>query len=1043
MYDHRHPNSDANRIIEEEENEYQSFNNQQDYARPSTSDGQVANVIRFKPKNGYYFTGSPNHKLPIVSPQHRPFSEKLLKPSKPALQNNSQNNISKANNNRSIQYGSREIDPEKANRGVSVPGNSIIQQVSPKINERTRPKNIPQDKERLYDEVLKMKTFNHALQEENYKLKTRVSFLEKDAIRYERMIHDASSEMDLPPKTSESHFILSLKNQVKELKNSLFARDEELLEIKRKIKYTKAQELEEQVKTFSEEAARLKAILEQILKEKSQTFVTSGNRDKLQEDYFVQSTQLKVLQKDNEEMAIAIKFLEQQNYDLELKGKEQEKKLKKANSRVKKVMSEKERESIKHKHEAGGSSMLLTPNHSSRRPMMSHDPSTGELEKKKVENTQLLEQLAEKNSQIHVLEKQLKNALKNQEIPIRRNDSEKSTSSKHKQQTVHVQPEPKLIFDTQSSKTITTRTQNEPIIIKNIEPEVVSPKFASEAEQQPSPFKEKEEEEEEEEHLEASQEEEAQPEEPKVVVPKKRVQKVSVDDVRDLGYELNMSVRVGGITFEELDQNIWPEDVLRRNRISIREMIDILTSEPFYMQNQEDIELVARYLVEENKQAYLYFDENIEGDLVIVRSILKKLIGPLPHWNKNESQNLLETISDICIKNQGSLRENLKVLCKSGFLNRRALQEACKLVDIYLTEEQIEFIMTRLFEEENDLQKLSIDKLFMTFNQKPKEVPVTKNPSETPLKLSEASVKQLPKEEPITLSKPSLQEAPRRTTSEFDEKPSATRQSLLKEASPKVREELTLSQPKPSLQLSESNNLTKSVVNQNSPLTKNAPEQIIMPESFRVTKQKEAEPKEEEKPQKMTEVEPELEAEEAEEEEQQEIEENQEEEPEDYKIQLYENNEKVESKAEVLPSDDQRYEEDEPEEVEKEEEEEEERYSEEQHEEEEEQQEQSYKDNEQEQELEDNAIENQEEEEYEIKVPVKKEEKKEEKKEAKMVDVDEEEERVSALDEVEDKLKQGDAHEDDIFKGKPMGKIIGEDDYENDDMEFEEIEDES
>jgi len=108
----------------------------------------------------------------------------------------------------------------------------------------------------------------------------------------------------------------------------------------------------------------------------------NGNRDKLQEDYFVQNTQMKVLQKDNEEMAMAIKFLEQQNYDLEQKMKEQEKKLKKANTKVKKYQSEKERESIKNKQESAGiSSMMLTPNHSSRRPMMmSHDPSNTELE---------------------------------------------------------------------------------------------------------------------------------------------------------------------------------------------------------------------------------------------------------------------------------------------------------------------------------------------------------------------------------------------------------------------------------------------------------------------------------------------------------------------------------------------------------------------------------------------------------------------------------------------------------------------------------------
>jgi len=65
------------------------------------------------------------------------------------------------------------------------------------------------------------------------------------------------------------------------------------------------------------------------------------------------------------------------------------------------------------------------------------------------------------------------------------------------------------------------------------------------------------------------------------------------------------------------------------------------------MQNQDNVELVARYLVEENKQEYLYFDDSVEGDLVIVRSILKKLIGPIPQWSKQQSQNLLETISDV------------------------------------------------------------------------------------------------------------------------------------------------------------------------------------------------------------------------------------------------------------------------------------------------------------------------------------------------------------------------------------------------------------
>jgi len=83
--------------------------------------------------------------------------------------------------------------------------------------------------------------------------------------------------------------------------------------------------------------------------------------------------------------------------------------------------------------------------------------------------------------------------------------------------------------------------------------------------------------------------------------------------------------------------------------------------------------------------------------------------------------------------------------------------------------------------------------------------------------------------------------------------------------------------------------------------------------------------------------------------------------------------------------------------------------------------------------IQDNGGKNQgeEDEEYEVKMKPSKAEEKEKSKEAKMLDVDEEEERVSALDEVEDKLRQEEAHEQDISKGNPIGKIVGGDEYDN------------
>ena len=282
------------------------------------------------------------------------------------------------------------------------------------------------------------------------------------------------------------------------------------------------------------------------------------------------------------------------------------------------------------------------------------------------------------------------------------------------------------------------------------------------------------------------------------------------------------------------------------------------------------------------------------------------------------------------IKNQGSLRENLKVLCKSGFVNRKALQEACKLVDLYLTEEQIEFIMTKLFEEENDLQRLPIDRLFTVFNQKPKEVPIVQKPSDSHFKHEPA--KSVHKEEPISaFSRPLVQETTPKKVSEFEQKSatSVTRQSVLKEApSQKEPEEFTWNK---------SNNHDNNVV-KNASILKPAPPEHHEIESFRVTKQTVKTPEPEiEQPQEEEEEEPQrVEKEE-------ERYENNEDEYQDNKIHLYEDNQKVESQPEV----DEKYDEEEGEQQEEEEHEEE---NEEKYQEEEEEEEEAYDEKEQEEE---------------------------------------------------------------------------------------------
>jgi len=65
------------------------------------------------------------------------------------------------------------------------------------------------------------------------------------------------------------------------------------------------------------------------------------------------------------------------------------------------------------------------------------------------------------------------------------------------------------------------------------------------------------------------------------------------------------------------------------------------------MANEEDTILTARYLIEDNENEYVFYDENIKSDLTIVKSILKKLIGNLPAWDEAEIRKLHDEITDV------------------------------------------------------------------------------------------------------------------------------------------------------------------------------------------------------------------------------------------------------------------------------------------------------------------------------------------------------------------------------------------------------------
>jgi len=74
-----------------------------------------------------------------------------------------------------------------------------------------------------------------------------------------------------------------------------------------------------------------------------------------------------------------------------------------------------------------------------------------------------------------------------------------------------------------------------------------------------------------------------------------------MDDVKDLGLELNMRFRLRKLKLEHIIENELLDPVIRdKGIVSIKDIALKLSDEPFELKDVEKMYLLARYLVEDN-----------------------------------------------------------------------------------------------------------------------------------------------------------------------------------------------------------------------------------------------------------------------------------------------------------------------------------------------------------------------------------------------------------------------------------------------------------
>lgn len=137
---------------------------------------------------------------------------------------------------------------------------------------KLRPTKISVEKERLYIENMALKVKVNDLQEMLTKHKAKITQLEREVQKKEEITQSSSS-------TCNRYLVKLLKQNIKDLRSEVQAKNQEIIKQKQNMKLTKFVEMELEVKAYMDECTRLRHYLEEVIKEKEEEDSTIQNTE--------------------------------------------------------------------------------------------------------------------------------------------------------------------------------------------------------------------------------------------------------------------------------------------------------------------------------------------------------------------------------------------------------------------------------------------------------------------------------------------------------------------------------------------------------------------------------------------------------------------------------------------------------------------------------------------------------------------------------------------------------------------------------------------
>jgi len=545
--------------------------------------------------------------------------------------------------------------------------------------QRLMPRTVTQEKERLYQEQLHMKQYVNAVKEESSKIKTKNLALERENAKLIKTIERLGEQAALYGKPVESTLLVTLKKQVKDMKEELAFKHEEVELMRRNTKVTKFQELEVELKAYVDENIRLRSMLEESMR--NRPVIKPEDYNSLEEKFYEQNEMIEALQRDHSRLDSELKYLEDQNNNLQV-GRELDsktiQKLKNEVAKLKKAVNEKEPIKYVPPPQTNYKGEVIPRSGILKDPKSKTEIDDSEMKKQLEQKDQVI---AQRERMIDDLRNKLSDKINN-EIKERQNHS--AELSKIKESYTELESRYRALLSLHH-------------------PNHDEKRRFGDAGRSSSKF------------------EDDSPSDSRIIqersfayeVKNRKLKRLLYEDVSGLGYELSLKLRGRKIPFDDIMK------LLDRAgpRITIGDMKNILSHEPFGIKEENSTTLMARYIIEPSEEDFLLYDANRAQDLPIVKSVFRKLIGPYTLMDEEEENAISNELAEILHKYGQSLQTQFSMLpeSKSGYLSKDSIKKTLNLLELNIHGKSFEYLLMNLYEYTCNLERLDYMKMFEIF----------------------------------------------------------------------------------------------------------------------------------------------------------------------------------------------------------------------------------------------------------------------------------------------------------------------------------------